>query len=1386
LDFAACNPGGQAYEYSVCQRIHHQWDDDLSMAKRPEAYSPDSGDSTGEYFTTATPLHAVRPGYIRRLADQALYEALRAGKHAHIIAPNRTGKSSLIAATSARLQNNGFKVAVLDLAQIRDRDGGVDAGRWYYSIAYRLLRQLRLKIDLQDWWQDKSILSNRQRLVEFYAEVILQHIEERVVVFVDEIQCVGDKSLAGHLFASIRAAHSARVAEPDFARLSFVLVGECDPLSLAPDPSVSPFVVSQEIRPADFTRDDLETFATELNLLSGDAAIALDRIYYWTSGHPYLTQKLARAVARERVSGNIKEHVDRIAWHRLAGRAALHNEPHMSHIHKCIVNDRKNSEALLNLYGRMRKGIEVQFDPESRHQRMLLSIGLVVADESGRLKARNRLYKTVFTARWANENLPVHWRGPALVVSTLLAVTAIPFAYTQLLPKPYVRAMSSTEADLETVHSAYVNLASFPGHADAAERLFRNQLEVRARQTNDVRRMQEIDRYARLLPGSALLADDLLANFHDRRASSALQFEQRDEALLSAIEALVVSTPERRRRAASLLGDDYPLLVGTIPAQSAERVMFDPGNLIATFVSGSLMRQWSLVDNALRERQPWAVSALEVIPLVRRVVVDRNEQVSRIGLTVNVAHSRLDDIRLKLIAPSGRTAELAFDKRSSASDDYVRFDPDQLASLRNEPLGGTWTLSLRDEATGASGHLIGWELSLNSQVVVEHFDRGLDIPEPVARTSDNIWFSPDGKSAISRAAQSDSARLWNLGNAQAERTIAVPAQEEVLGLSNNSEFLITTAQNSVHLWRTSDGRRHSSLDVGAAGPSIMLSGDGQHVLVQDRGDVNTRFELWSLVEDRVLAQLTVAGAPFQVSMDANGTYLAVADYDRAVRIWHLRRGQLHAQIALDGEPTSITLAPAGDALGVVYGSSGVAVWRTDEPGYPILSERGTGDWQLRFSPSGEKILAGTSRQGFQVYRVTDGAMAGAPLGSGTARGRQKLLAFSHDEDLVVTASPDGETRIWRVPVTAVIGDHDAAQRVASGHQLWRKSGDAVSALGPGGERLAIGDNAGHVHILHVDASAEELAEAGDELNYLGHRSAVADVTFSQDGSLVASAGTAGSVRIWDTDTGLPRPFHGGGSARAVDQMEFSPSGDRLAVLAGRRVMLMEVETGTALADIELGELHAGMAFADDDRLYLGGESGTLRTLATDRTGNWNLRNVWAGSAPLRSLAISPRKQLLVIVDSTDKAQLLHLETGRIGASHLQLPDSVSDMAFSPNETRVLFRTARWIHRAGVSPAGLTWLDAARTPKVMTGSQMVFEPVRPLGATSGDDGVSGDPLGNRVLLLTRDAGFAEVAVVDFAYESGPTLFGSREQLLEEWRVKLGVEAPMGELQTAGSP
>ena len=379
-------------------------------------------DTTGEFFSVGAPLHAVRAGYVKRRADDLLFNTLASGRYAHVLAPDRSGKTSLIAATAARLENNGCKVAILDLEQIGVRDGGTDSGRWYYSVAYRLLRQLRIRYDLQTWWQDKSFLSNRQRLVEFYSEVVLPNVAESIVIFVDEIQCIENLPYAVQLLASIRAAHNARATDPDFSRLSFALFGECDPVSLVDEAELSPLNVTQQIVLDDFSRADLDIFTTEINLSASSASQALDRVFHWTNGQPYLSQKLARAIARDTPGEDINSYIDHIATNQLAGRAALHNEPHMSHIHRGIVNDEKRCEPLLNLYGKLRKGIAVPADLGSALQRRLIAIGLVVIDEEGNLKVRNRLYEAVFTARWANESQPTSYRVPAIVCRRVVAV----------------------------------------------------------------------------------------------------------------------------------------------------------------------------------------------------------------------------------------------------------------------------------------------------------------------------------------------------------------------------------------------------------------------------------------------------------------------------------------------------------------------------------------------------------------------------------------------------------------------------------------------------------------------------------------------------------------------------------------------------------------------------------------------------------------------------------------------------------------------------------------------------------------------------------------------------------------------------------------------------
>jgi hypothetical protein len=219
---------------------------------------------------------------------------------------------------------------------------------------------------------------------------------------------------------------------------------------------------------------------------------------------------------------------------------------------------------------------------------------------------------------------------------------------------------------------------------------------------------------------------------------------------------------------------------------------------------------------------------------------------------------------------------------------------------------------------------------------------------------------------------------------------------------------------------------------------------------------------------------------------------------------------------------------------------------------------------------------------------------------------------------------------------------------------------------------------------------------------------------------------------------------------------------------------MNVESGVVLADLDLGERHSGLVFSSDNQLYVAGESGTLRTLTADRGGSWNIRNVWAGASPLRKLQISGDRQHLIIVDATHSAQVLNIATGRVGDVIMQLPAAPVNVVVSPSDARVLFQTPGWLHRAGISSRGLNWLDAIRAPKLVPGSSIAFDRLGNTENASTAAFVS-DPVGDRVLLLTRDTGFAEIAELRFSYGTGPALIGNKDTLIEEWQFRLGISA-----------
>jgi WD40 repeat protein len=702
-------------------------------------------------------------------------------------------------------------------------------------------------------------------------------------------------------------------------------------------------------------------------------------------------------------------------------------------------------------------------------------------------------------------------------------------------------------------------------------------------------------------------------------------------------------------------------------------------------------------------------------------------------------------------------------ERASSNDD-IRIPNSQLREFIGESLSGTWSISVRDESLGVAGQLVGWNLKLNSQGAVERFQRGLNIPDPVERETDDIWFDPSGRYAVARAMQSDSVRLWDLAFAEPVRAIALHENEVLIGLDASARRLVTATQDRVNLWDTSTGDRVASLLIGAASSKAILTPDRSRLFVERRGDLESRLEIWNLDDGAIEAEVVVPGVPALVAIDASGSRVAIADFDRAVRVWDFASTELLGQFDLPAQPGAISLSANGLTLGAVYPNVGLSLWNVSNPQRPLFQEFGSGQWQFAFSPSGNVVAIGRPETGFQIFNSADGALIGPPLGVRSAGAEKDLLVFSQDERILLTGTSDSNPRIWRVPAASIVAG--STQQPAT-HTIWSPAADRPLVAALDGTFVVIGDTSGHVHVVPSDATLAELTDSSDDVSFIGHNSEVRLLSIAPSSNLAASVAADNTVRLWKTSSGEPLAYIVEISGAPVSHIAFSPNAEYLGLVSESRVSVIDVSDGTMVAEYDSGSALSGLTFSAADQLYLGGEDGSLQLLSHRADSNWSLQQVWQGPARIRLLQASPKGDFLILVDQNNLASQFMLAEGRIGDSTLQLPSEVQEVVFDANASRAYFRSPRWVHRASLSTHGLIWTDALFIPRTLNGAGIIR-----------GDGTPASRVTHRMYLPIAKNGYIEIIELGFGRSSSTGLFGNKDELLKEWRERI-IASPLEE-------
>ena len=377
-------------------------------------------------------LNPRRDLYIERPQDKEFLELLLDGRYVNLLTSRQMGKSSLVVRAAQALRAQGVRTASIDLAA--ELGTPPDASTYFLGLLSAIARDLQVDIDLETWWRQRGSETVNQRLMRYFRTVVAERIGEPIVIFLDEIDSTLKLPYTDDLFTAIRGMHNERATTPAYERITFCLIGVATPNELIKDRRTTPYNVGStlELRDFEIGRDNLTPLIDVLARNHDQGRALLERVLYWTGGHPYLTIRLCESLIE--IGATTPKEVDSRVDDAFRNLDYVSSDVHFQQVLRFFETKLTDSLSLFTLYGKILEARRERDQPALAHTELKLS-GLVKPDSGGYLTIRNQLYTRLFDKRWLNSAKPSSIRRLSrLIVNGVIVVYGIALALSVFTP----------------------------------------------------------------------------------------------------------------------------------------------------------------------------------------------------------------------------------------------------------------------------------------------------------------------------------------------------------------------------------------------------------------------------------------------------------------------------------------------------------------------------------------------------------------------------------------------------------------------------------------------------------------------------------------------------------------------------------------------------------------------------------------------------------------------------------------------------------------------------------------------------------------------------------------------------------------------------------------